>query len=249
MVNRMWGHFFGSAFVNPVDDFNATNLPTHPEVLALLAEDFRQNGYDLKRLIRVLVNTDVYQRASAFSRNNAEDHRHYSRSLMRPMSPEQLFYSLMRVTNYEETMEKVARKQEARMQRRMKDGGVPKNIRDNVTFIDRVLERFTTVFENDEMGEAVDFTSTITQALFLMNGNMSNDMLQGNRGVVAGILKKYESSTRRIEEIFLSTLSRFPSKAEMRLYSSFVRKMKGSQVAYEDIFWVQVNSSEFFFNH
>ncbi len=208
LVNRMWGHFFGSAFVNPVDDFNATNLPSHPEVLALLAEDFRQNGYDLKRLIRVMVNTDVYQQASAFSRNNAEDHRHYSRSLMRPMSPEQLFYSLMRVTNYEETMEKVARKQEARMHRRMKEGGVPDNIRDNVTFIDRVLERFTTVFENDEMGEAVDFTSTITQALFLMNGNMSNDMLQGNRGVVAGFLGP----------VFNPFTVRDPSKTPENLY-------------------------------
>ncbi len=248
LVNRMWGHFFGSAFVNPVDDFNATNLPSHPEVLALLAEDFKQNGYDLKRLIRIIVNTDVYKQASTFSRNNAEDHRHYSRALMRPMSPEQLFYSLMRVTDYEEQMEKVAKKQEERMKRRMKEQGEDAMM-GNVSFIDRALERFTVVFENDEMGEAVDFTSTITQALYLMNGDMSNERIEGKRGTVFRILQKYESETRRIEEIFLMTLSRLPTRAELRLYSTYVRRLRGSQEAYEDIFWVQVNSSEFFFNH
>jgi hypothetical protein len=248
LVNRMWGHFFGAAFVNPIDDFNATNLPSHPEILALLAEDFRQNGYDLKRLIRIIVNTDVYQQASTFSKNNAEDHQHYSRALMRPMSPEQLFYSLMRVTDYEETMKKVAKKQEERMRKRMKEQG-EEAMMGNVSFIDRVLEQFTVVFENDEMGEAVDFTSTITQALYLMNGEMSNERIEGKRGTVAKILAKYESETRRIEEIFLMTLSRLPSKAELRLYATYVRRLRGAQQAYEDIFWVQINSSEFFFNH
>ena len=40
-VNRMWSYFFGRGLVDPVDDFRSTNPPTHPELLARLAEDFR----------------------------------------------------------------------------------------------------------------------------------------------------------------------------------------------------------------
>ena len=43
-VNRIWKHFFGRGFVNPVDDFRSTNPPTHPALLSRLADDFAGNG-------------------------------------------------------------------------------------------------------------------------------------------------------------------------------------------------------------
>ncbi len=41
-VNRIWGYFFARGIVDPVDDFRSTNPPTHPELLAALAADFRE---------------------------------------------------------------------------------------------------------------------------------------------------------------------------------------------------------------
>ena len=49
-VNRIWSYFFGKGLVNPVDDFRASNPPTHPTLLRALAEDFKAHDYDLKRL-------------------------------------------------------------------------------------------------------------------------------------------------------------------------------------------------------
>ena len=43
-VNRIWGHFFARGIVDPVDDFRSTNPPTHPELLAALAADFRSTA-------------------------------------------------------------------------------------------------------------------------------------------------------------------------------------------------------------
>src|SRR5206468_3794002 len=39
-VNRMWAHFFGRSFTNPMDDFGEHNQPTHPELLKYLGEKF-----------------------------------------------------------------------------------------------------------------------------------------------------------------------------------------------------------------
>ena len=47
-VNRMWAHFLGRGFVNPVDDFGPHNPPSHPELLDKLAEEFKKSGYDVK---------------------------------------------------------------------------------------------------------------------------------------------------------------------------------------------------------
>ena len=56
-VNRMWGHFLGRGFVNPVDDFGPHNQPSHPELLDQLAKDFRESGYNVKKLIRWIMAT------------------------------------------------------------------------------------------------------------------------------------------------------------------------------------------------
>src|SRR5262249_34941480 len=56
-VNRMWGHFLGRGFVNPVDDFGAHNPPSHPELLDALGKQFADGGYDIKALIRWIMNS------------------------------------------------------------------------------------------------------------------------------------------------------------------------------------------------
>ena len=49
-VNRMWGHFFGRGFVQPVDDFGSHNPPSHPELLEKLGQEFKASSYDIKAL-------------------------------------------------------------------------------------------------------------------------------------------------------------------------------------------------------
>ena len=53
-VNRLWGHFFGRGIVDPVDDFRSTNPASNSDLLNVLADDFRQSGYDLKHLMRTV---------------------------------------------------------------------------------------------------------------------------------------------------------------------------------------------------
>ena len=64
VVNRMWGHFFGVGFVQPVDDFSGLNPPSHPELLDTLADEFVAHDYDLKFLIRAITLSQAYQLSS-----------------------------------------------------------------------------------------------------------------------------------------------------------------------------------------
>lgn len=65
MVNRVWLQLFGAGLVPTPDDFGlAGRRPTHPELLDHLAHDFMDNGWSVKKLIRRLVTSHVYQLSS-----------------------------------------------------------------------------------------------------------------------------------------------------------------------------------------
>ena len=51
----------GRGLVEPVDDVRATNPASNEELFAALSDDFVENGYDVKRLIRTIMNSSVYQ--------------------------------------------------------------------------------------------------------------------------------------------------------------------------------------------
>src|SRR4029078_2703074 len=63
-VNRFWSLFFGKGLAPPVDDPADANPPSRPEVVHVLADEFRASNYDIKHLIRCVVHTRAYQRGS-----------------------------------------------------------------------------------------------------------------------------------------------------------------------------------------
>src|SRR5579871_3707898 len=148
-VNRIWQHFFGRGFTNPVDDFGEHNEPSHPELLNALAADFGHYGYDTKQLIRWICNSNAYSLSSVANRTNAssEFEPFFSRMLLKAMTPEQLFESLLAATRAE-----MFESKETREELRKK-----------------WLTDLTTNFGDDE-GNEVTFNGTVVQALMMMNG-------------------------------------------------------------------------------
>ena len=84
-VNRMWAALTGRGIVSPADEMNARNVPSHPELLDWLAQDFAANQDDIRRVVRGIVLSRVY----ALSAGDAAPET-FAGALERPLSAEQI---------------------------------------------------------------------------------------------------------------------------------------------------------------
>ena len=268
IVNRMWGHYLGRGFTNPVDDMRPSNPGTLPDLLDRIARDFVAHGYDLKYLTKVITSTEAYHLAStkqAAHKNgdqgeNTED-KLWSHFHIAPLGPAELMNAIVRATALDHAAEKAGIDLDAmRLQ---------------------IVRQYLFLFDVDEEMEAPDYSGTITQALALLNGQLVG---QGARAVPGGaldeILAKPGSDADKIDELTLRVLSRKPSDEEKKKWVSYVEvgsqpakstiappKRAGAgggvlgkgklgkattdprRSAYEDVLWAMLNSSEFAFNH
>ena len=248
IVNRIWKHFMGRAFVEPVDGFGEENQPTNPELLKWLAKDFIIHGYDLQHLIRTILNSETYQRTSQTNESNKADQRYYSHAYLKPLSAEQFFYSLLQATDFE-------RLQEVRMKGMKKKGGEErKNMLRQLERMKREhLKKFVFLLDNGEMEEIEAFNGTIPQALMMINGNMVNDSTRHEEygSFVNYVLGKWREPMERMKYIYLNVLSRLPTSKEKTYFQRYLERSlyRNKNLAYEDLYWVLLNSVEFSLNH
>lgn len=67
-VNRYWQMIFGAGLNRTPEDFgNQSEPPTHPELLDWLARDFVDHGWDVRRLLRMLVLSSTYRQSAIAS--------------------------------------------------------------------------------------------------------------------------------------------------------------------------------------
>ena len=94
MVNRVWKQLIGAGFVEPAHDWEG-HVPSHPELLAWLARDFVLHGYDLRQLVRLIVTSQVYQRAGTGQNlKAAAEQRFFAAPEPRRLSAEQVVDAL-----------------------------------------------------------------------------------------------------------------------------------------------------------
>jgi hypothetical protein len=233
LVNRMWGLFLGRGFVNPVDDFNDNNQASNPELLDELSSRFKHYNYDLKKLIRWITHSKAYHLSYVANPTNdkPEHEAQFSRMVMKSLSPEQLFESLMTATKAE-VAETAATKKALR---------------------DRWLGTLITNFGDDE-GNEVNFNGTIVQALMMMNGKDINDAIaRPGKGTVALALASNRAPMVIVDRLYLAALNRKPKPHERAGVLNRIRLRAGfrdsAKAQYEDLFWALLNSNEFLLNH
>ncbi len=90
LVNRLWAHFLGRGLVDEVDDIRETNPPSNPELLDALARDFVEHKFDVKHIIRTLLNSHVYQLSSLPTEFNEHDRQNFARFYARRLIAEVL---------------------------------------------------------------------------------------------------------------------------------------------------------------
>ena len=248
IVNRIWKHFMGRGFVEPVDGFGAENRPTNPALLAWLAEDFVIHGYDLQHLMRTILNSNAYQRTSETNDSNKDDDIYYSHAYMKPLSAEQFFYSMLQATAFE-------RLWKIKMDSMDRSGGEDREgmLRELEYKKREHLKKFLFLLDNGEMEEIEAFSGTVPQALMMINGHMVNDSAdyKEHGTFVNYVLDNWRDTSERVEYMYLTVLSRKPTTKEKTFFQRYIDRSNYTQksLAYEDLYWVLLNSAEFSLNH
>ena len=234
LVNRIWAHFMGKAFVEPLDGFGDEYPPSDPELLNTLADFFVIYDYDLQYLMRIILNTEAYQRSSETNKSNKDDDTYYSHAYIKPLDAEQFFYSMLQATGFE------------RLQNRRDPGALEHMKRE-------YLKRFIYLLDNGENEEIEAFNGTVPQALMMINGSMVNDSADTKaRGSFLNyILDNWRDPRERLERIYLNVLSRPPISKEKSYFKRYLDRSlyRNKDLAYGDIYWVLLNSAEFALNH
>jgi hypothetical protein len=228
MVNKMWAHLFGRGLVNPVDDMHGDNPASHPELLAALTEQFKRHDFDVKFLVRAIVNSETYQRSSRPHGGNEADTELFSHALVRGLTPEQLYDSLTSVV-----------------------GAPPKGAFGRKGFGGRKgpvgpRAQFVNFFRVEDGADPLEYQAGIPQALRLMNSGLLNN----TKAVVNQAMTRGGSDTARVvEQLYLAILSRRPTPAELERRIEYVRRQSEPRAGYSDLAWALLNCSEFALNH
>ncbi|HUY31515.1 MAG TPA: DUF1549 and DUF1553 domain-containing protein [Pirellulales bacterium] len=230
-VNRIWEHFFGRGLVDPVDDMDESNPPSHPELFDEVARQFVDHGYDFKYLIRAITSSRAYQLTSRTDFGGTDDPSAFARMPLRRMTPEQLYDSLVEATGFRDT---TPRQQGA------------------VFGVETGRAAFQAKFA-DQSARRSEAQTSILQALALMNGTFVADATDLQRGgtLAAVADAPFLDTPARIEALFMASLNRPSEPAEAEQFLAYVQQAgpDGEKAALADVFWALLNSAEFIMNH
>jgi hypothetical protein len=233
-VNRTWSLLFGRGLVEPVDDMRPDNLPIAPDVLETLARDFAASDFDLRRLLRALVLTDAYQLSSRSEENDPSPALHFAQMNIKSLTAEQLYDCIAVATRQGELV------------------NTPVDETGLLRFSDVSRQAFVEKFRAPA-GQATDYHAGIPQALTMMHGGLIHSATDvATSGLLKSLAAPFFTNDQRLDALFLSTLSRYPTDVERELMLRQVAAASGEverQQALGDILWALLNSAEFTFNH
>jgi hypothetical protein len=237
MANRLWAHFLGRGLVEPVDDVRATNPPSNPELLDALAQHFVEHRYDVRGLMRIIVSSAAYQRATTPSAANERDEQNYSRGLFKRLDAEVLLDAVCQATGVPE-----------------KFPGTPLGSRAVQLWDSRASHYFLRIFGRPLRSTACSCERSVepnvAQVLHLLNSPEIDEKLRRAGGRLAKLSNDVTDDRRLVEELYLTFYSRMPSDDERLAAGDFLRRPGANRGdAVQDLAWSLLNTLEFTFNH
>jgi hypothetical protein len=265
LVNRFWAHYFGVGLINPTDDLNAANPPTNPELLDWLTKEFIAHKFDLKHLHRLILNSRVYQLSWRPAGNNAADTHNFSHARLRRMPAEVLLDAIDQATGARTDFTTVPGGFGLGKQNMRSFAMAPQGTRaiglassyfakKPVDVLGSAGAGYTlAIFGRPARTEACDCERTqeptLTQALYLISDADVHDKLTARTGRLTRLLEQMSDDKAVVEELYLSTVSRYPTAAELERTLDYVSGAVDRRQAFEDVLWALINLREFVFIH
>ncbi len=251
VTNRVWKNFFGVGLVEQVDDMRASNPASNEELLAGAAAYLVKENFDIKALVKTILQSEAYQRSSETLPENAGDTRYYSRYFPRRMMAEVLLDAVSQVTDVPTEFTKIlypgadVRPTDA----------YPKGTRAIQLHDSAVESYFLQTFGRNQRRitcecERSDEPSMV-QVLHISNGITVNEKLAVSENRLSRWLAESGSDEKLIEDLFLTALSRLPKQKECEEIIQIMAATPAVErrIVLEDVVWGIVSSREFLFNH
>jgi hypothetical protein len=238
-VNRVWARYFGIGLVEPVDNFSVANPPSNERLLDALAQDFVANHYDIRHLERTILMSRTYQLSALPNQSNAKDRTNYShayaRRLMAEVVVDVLDAALGASEDFGKDVPPGVRAVEV----------APNHVQDaNLAQVFRIFGRpaRTATCDCERSMEPA-----IPQTLFLMSDPTVLKKITDGR--IKKLLAETKTDEEVIEELFLATVSRFPTEKEKQAALNHLKGSPDRQSGLVDTIWALINTREFILNH
>jgi hypothetical protein len=258
-VNYIWKQFFGLGIVEPADQFDPLRLdannpppspwtlqPSNPQLLNKLAQDFVDSRYDLKALVRQIVNSRAYQLSARYEGtwNPAWD-KYYARKLVRRLDAEEIHDALVQASGVPASYNIPGLGTVQWAMQFPETANMPGGRANPVTaFLNSFLR-------GDRDEEKRSRETSLPQALDLMNDNF---VLARSRATPATSLLGRNISLpddQLVQTLFLNVLSRYPTEAEsaaavaqLRSGGATLRTQRA-----QNLLWALYNKVDFIFNY
>jgi hypothetical protein len=276
-VNYIWAQFFGVGIVDPPDQFDPARLDpqnpppapwtlqhTNAHLLNALAQSFIDSGYDMKALMRLIVNSDTYQLASEYDGTwNPAWNKYFARKFVRRLWSEEVHDSVVTAINTlpvytvpgfsdDSTVYSANSPGFGKISFAMQSPDVV-NMPDGGGAVSQFLDTFLRGNRDDQPRKS---EGSILQALGLMNDNFIQSRIHATgTGAAATYLANFlnagASDTALVNRLFLDVLSRPPSPDEMT--ESLAELKLGGAAQHkqdaEDLLWTLFNKVDFAFNY
>jgi hypothetical protein len=246
-VNFLWYHLLGRGLVEPIDDFRVTNPPSNPALLDALARDYSESGFDLRRLVRTIMNSRTYQLSSEPNESNADDEGDFARAIVRRLPAETLLDAQCEVLDAAADF----------------NGYPPGTRAGQVKGVQRVrtrekkaasADRFLKTFGKPERLLACECErsneTTLKQAFTLIGDEGLNGLLAKEDNRLSALAKMDRSAEDVVAELYWTALGRGPTPDELAAGESLVTSAGENRfAALQDLAWAILNSKEFVFRH
>ena len=233
MANRVWTDLMTRGLVEPVDDFRATNPPSNAALLEALGDHFRDSGYSIPELIRVIANSHVYQLSSVPNQTNEIDGRGHSRHYRHRQRAEVLLDSLSQLTGVPQ-----------------KFAAMPPDTNSRQIWTHRTESLFLDTFGRPDPNQDPPCErtgdSTVVQSLHLMNSEELAGMVTNSEGFAREFADQKLTAEETAKALYRRVFSRDPDTEEMTLVTGLLQAEGADRrQVIEDLMWAMLNSAEF----
>ncbi|MEY4385564.1 MAG: hypothetical protein RLY20_847 [Verrucomicrobiota bacterium] len=244
IANRTWSWLLGRGIIHEPDDIRPDNPPSNPELLAYLERELIDSNYDLKKLFRLILNSQTYQRSSLMTGESPDAAANFASYPLRRLDAEVLIDAINQLTTSSEKYSSAIPEPFTFIP----DGSRAIALPDG-SITSPFLEQFGRPPRDTGLESERNNRFTASQRLHLLNSTQVQRKLEQSRMV------EFQSQGKRppreiATNLYLGILSRYPTEEELVAAESYAKSGKVKpREAIIDVAWALMNSAEFLHRH